>query len=279
MVRSDAAGLTLSEADLEFVVREAAPDALDTERWKRLMRDDEGFRRALVGDDAVFQRVVEDEEIFLKVSAPLYFEVLLRRAQKELEVASHTLERTGRQSIPVFDTPEVVELLAQPSVLEYLAAMLASFTRIHSYTMPVRVRRGVWRRVKYNDMDIDSLLRSCAAADESQRLGFYKRIADVCLFISGVFPAFAAPDHRQPASGTPRPAPVRRMRRSMEDYGRDGRRFYGLAEEHPAARTLELSSVFGLLRRHFAVARKPLTFVASQYLHARGRQLFGLPAA
>ena len=40
----------------------------------------------------------------MKVSPALYFEVLLRRALSELEGAGHTLERTGRQSIPMFDT-------------------------------------------------------------------------------------------------------------------------------------------------------------------------------
>ena len=78
-----------------------------------------------------------------------------------------------------------------PGVPEYLAAMLASFTRVESYVRPVRVRRGVWRKVRYNDMDVDSLLRFCAEADEQQRLRFYKRIADVCLFVTGIFRDYA----------------------------------------------------------------------------------------
>jgi hypothetical protein len=96
----------------------------------------------------------------------------------------------GRQDIPVFDTREVTNLLARPGVLEYLARMLASFTRIQTYTIPVRVRRGVRRRIRYNNMDIDSLMRFCATADEKDRLSFYRRIADVCLFITGIFPDF-----------------------------------------------------------------------------------------
>ena len=182
MIGPNPGGPYLTDADLDFVVGEAAPSALDKERLKRLIQQDEDFRRALVGDERVFQRVTSDEEVFLRVSPALYFEVLLRRALQELEVASHTVERAGRQSIPVFDTQEVVELLARPDVLEALAQWLASFTRIRSYTMAVRVRRGILRRIRYNDMDIDSLLRLCTTAEEEQRLGFYKRIADVCLF-------------------------------------------------------------------------------------------------
>ncbi len=92
-----------SDADLDFVVDLAAPDAQDRDQLIRLLRHDEEFRKALVSDDIVFQHVMDDEEIFLKISPALYFEVLLRRAIKELETATHTMERTGRQNIPVFD--------------------------------------------------------------------------------------------------------------------------------------------------------------------------------
>ena len=170
---------------------EAAPDARDPARLVRLVREDEQFRQALVGDDRVFRQVVEDEEILVKISPALYFEVLLRRAAKDMETATHTLERTGSQSIPVFDTDEVVELLSLPGVLLYLSQMLASFTRISSQVTSVRVRRGIRRRVRHNDLDIDSLMGRLGGADEEQRFGLYRRIADVCLFLSGIFPAYA----------------------------------------------------------------------------------------
>ena len=127
-----------------------------------------------------------------EISPALYFEVLLRRAAKDMEVATHTLERTGSQSIPVFDTDEVVELLALPGVLLYLSQMLASFTRISSQVTSVRVRRGIRRRVRHNDLDIDSLMGRLGSAGEEQRFELYRRIADVCLFLSGIFPALRA---------------------------------------------------------------------------------------
>ena len=267
-----------TEADLEFVLSEVSPGAGDKQRLKQLIREDDDFRKAMVGDDKVFQRVMYDEEIILKVSPPLYFEVLLRQAHKELEGFTHTIERSGRESIPVFDTQEVVELLGRPSVLEYLARMLASFTRIQSYVVPRRVRRGIWRRISYNDMDIDSLLQFCATADEKHRLSFYKRIADVCLFISGMFPAYTFSNRRYPTTGQHQPLLRAQLRRSLEDYETEGRRFYGLAEKHPTARVLELSEVFGFLRQEFTSARKPLSFIATQYLHSRKHQMFGVEA-
>ncbi|MBI4219063.1 MAG: hypothetical protein HY682_02890 [Chloroflexi bacterium] len=265
-----------TDSDLDFIVDQAAPDAQNKRRFKELVREDEDFRSALVGDDRLFERVMADEEIFLKISPSLFFEVLLRRAFQELQVASHTVERAGSQRIPVFDTREVTRFLSQPHVLEYLAQMLASFTRIRSYVTQVRIAPGIRRRVRFNDMDINSLVTMCSAADEEHRFGFYKRIGDVCLFVSGVFPGFVEYGRRYSASGQTRPEVPGRVRRTLEDYEREGQRYYGLAEAHQAARALGMSEIFGLLRENFTSARKPLSFLATQYLHSRSRALFGV---
>ncbi len=124
-------------------------------------------------------------------------------------------------------------------------------------------------------MDVDSLVRLCAAADESQRFRYYKRIADVCLFISGLFPSYGSSSAGR-LPGNRGPTMTRRARRTSEDYEAEGRRFYRLAERHHAAQLLELSSVLGLLAQHFASARKPLNFIAAHYLHSSKDELFGL---
>ena len=274
MFTTDAKWPNFSDGDLEFVVDNVAPGARDPEALKKLIREDSEFRAAMIGDENLLERILNDEEIFLHISPALYFEILLRRSCHELETAAYTEERHGRASIPVFDTPDTLKLMKRPGIVEYLAGMMASFTRIHSYVVPVRVRRGVRRRVRYNDMDIDSLVRFAADAEPEQRFGYYKRIADVCLFISGVFPDSA---YREIAGVAPTGS--RRMRRSIEDYEREGRVFYGLAEDHPAAHALDLSPVFAALKENFTSARKPLTVVATRFLHARRRQMFGVGAA
>ena len=48
-------------ADLEFVVGEAAPEAHDKDQLKRLVREDREFRNAIVGDVAVFERLMSDD--------------------------------------------------------------------------------------------------------------------------------------------------------------------------------------------------------------------------
>ena len=77
-----------------------------------------------------------------------------------------------------------MDLLSQKQIRDYLAEMLVSFTRIESFTLPVRVRKGIWRKYRFNDLNVDSLIRYCQAVDEEYRFRFYKRIADVCLFLA-----------------------------------------------------------------------------------------------
>lgn len=267
-------GPGLSDRDLDFIVDQASPGSGSKDGLKRLIVEDDEFRKALVGDERVFVAVTSDEDILLKLSPHLYFEVLLRRAQVDIESASHTLEHAGRDRVPVFDAREVSALLDKPGVLLYLADMLASFTRVHSYVVPVRRRRGIRRKTRYSDMDFDSLVSMCASADEDSRFAFYKRIADLCLFITGVFPGSA---QRPSPPGLPGGTGAR-TQRGIDEYEREGVRFYGLAGEHPAARTLGLADVFGLLREDFTSARKPLSYIAGQYLHSSGKRLFGSPA-
>ena len=264
-------GAGLTDRDLDFIVDHAAPGSGSSDGLKRLIVEDDDFRKAMVGDDRVFLAVTSDDDILLKLSPHLYFEVLLRRAHSDIDSATHTLERTGRDRVPVFDAREVSTLLNRDKVLVYLADMLASFTRVHSYVVPIRRRRGIRRKVRYSDMDLDSLVGMCASADEDGRFAFYKRIADLCLFITGVFPGSA---YRQGTDAPPGRSRIR-TQRGIEEYEREGVRFYRLAEVHPAAGTLGLTEVFGLLREEFACARKPLTYIAGQYLHSSGRKLFG----
>ncbi len=168
--------------------------------------------------------------------------------------------------IPVFDSKEVSDFLTKESLLLYLADMLASFTKIQSYTLSFRIRNGVWEKIRFNDLDILSLMNFCQAAGDEDRMGFYKRIADICLFVLGIFPDYAERDYRYPSSGQVRPHIRGKVRISPEDYEKEGRKFYKLAAEHPAAKELDLSEVFWALHENFQKAKKPLNFIADHYL-------------
>ena len=271
--------LDFTDGDLDFLVSIVVPGLSNALSVREAIRNDPAYRKAIVSDERVFFQVINDKESFLKISPSLYFEVLLRRAQKDLISSSYTIEREGRGNIPVFDTGKVAGFLDTPNMLEYLANMLASFTRIRSFVVPVRVRKGIRRRVRYNDMDVDSLIDFAARADESERFSYYKRIGDVCLFLTGLFrdSTYSQKSHvgSNFQSGTyPRTTFVRKKRRSVEEYESEGRRFYRLAEEHPTASVLELTDVFSVLRDEFSAARKPLAFLSARYLHSRPNKLF-----
>lgn len=68
------------------------------------------------------------------------------------------MNKTSRLNIPVFDSKELVSLLSESSVLIYLADMLSSFTKIESYTLLLKSRKGIWKKIRFNDMDVKSWL-------------------------------------------------------------------------------------------------------------------------
>ena len=264
----------LSERDLDFLAETASPEIKDKSRLKQIIHEDEDFRNLYVGDEKVFRKLMDDEEIFLKISPALFFEILLRKAANELEEVGYTFEKTSHMKIPVFDTKEVSEFLTKESLLLYLADMLASFTKIESFTLSVRIRKGVWEKIRFNDLDILSLMNFCQAAGDEDRMGFYKRIADICLFVLGIFPDYAERDYQYPFSGQVRPHIRGKVRISPEDYEKEGRKFYKLAAEHPAAKELDLSEVFWALHADFQKAKKPLNFIADHYLQYTKHKFF-----
>jgi len=153
--------------------------------------------------------------------------------------------------------------------------MLSSFTRINSYTISFRERKGIWRKIRFNDMDIYSLMSFCEVVEDEYRFVFYKRIADICLFILGLFPEYAERDYRYPISGKVRPHIPTKRRISPEEYEKEGRKFYKLAAEHHSAKELDISEVLRTLHKSFQMAKKPLNFLSEHYLHYQKNKLFG----
>lgn len=267
--------LRLTDRDLKFLVETVSPGVSDKGRLIRIIREDEDFRNSFISDEKVFRKLMDDEEVLVKISPTLYFEILLRKAARDLSSARYTLEKTLTMSIPVFDTNDLVALLEQESVLVYLADMLSSFTRIESYAVSVRIRKGVWRKFRFNDLDIRSLMSLCGLVEDPYRFGLYKRIADICLFMLGLFPEYVERNYRYPLSGKVRPDIGPSVRINPAEYEKEGRRFYQMAAEHESARQLELEDVFRTLHDNFQKAKKPLNFIAEHYLKYKRQMLFG----
>lgn len=266
----------LPKRDVRFMVDTLMPESLDKERVVALVQDDERFLEAMLDDERLFERLMSGEEILLSVSPWLLFTVLLRRARRDLEQTAFTTERRSLQKVVLFDTNEVADLLDQDALRGYLATMLASFTRIESMTVAVRVRKGIWRRYRTNELDVESMMRYSQALDEALRFEPYKRIGDVCLFLSGVFPSAIESKYRYPLSGEIRPQARSRTVVSREDYEAHGQAFYRLAAEHEAAQMEGLEDVLETLSEDFILAEKALSFVANRYLGLVRTQLFGM---
>ena len=268
--------LELAERDLDFLVETVSPEARDRGRLKKIIREDRDIRNSYVEDEKVFVKLMNEEETFMKISPTLFFEILLRKAARTLEKTGYTVEKSKAMKIPIFDTREVIELLNREDLLLYLADMLSSFTRVESYTISVMIREGIRENIRFRDLDILSLMKFSQVVDEKYRLGFYKRIADSCLFILGVFSDYAERDYRYPSSGRVRPHIRGRLRIGSEDYAEEGQKFYKLAAEHPSARDLQLEEIFWSLHRDFQKAKKPLNFIADRYLQLRRDLFFGI---
>jgi hypothetical protein len=267
--------LTLSDRDLDFLIDTVSPDVHDTHRLKEILGKDDDFRNSFIGDARVFQRVIQDSEVLLRISPALFFEILLRKAHKDLQEKSYTLEKAYRRRIPVFDANELVSLLSRSSILTYLAKMLSSFTKVESYALLFKDQKGIWKKIRFNDMDIDSLIRFSEVVEEAFQFGLYKRIGDVCLFMLGIFPEHIEAAHRYPLSGEIRPDIFGKPRRSEADYAARGQEFYQRAASHPVAAERGLSETFHALSEKFDQAKKPLNFIVDHYLHDRRRHLFG----
>ncbi|MGD9175365.1 MAG: hypothetical protein PVF29_14465 [Desulfobacterales bacterium] len=103
--------LQLSDRDLDFLIEAVVPGVADRANLKRILREDKDFRHSFVSDEKVFSRLMADDEILLKISLSLFFEILLCKAASDLFKTSYTLEKKQNMNIPVFDTRDLVGLL------------------------------------------------------------------------------------------------------------------------------------------------------------------------
>ncbi len=265
----------LTYADFSFIREALGADAPAEDEMPQLLTDEE-HRARLLGSQRLFDALLPHDGSLAPVSPRLFFEALLRQAVGELHGARHTFERTGSVSgerVPVFDAAAVAAFAAQPRILHYLAAMPTSFTKVHSHTERVWVRRGVVRKVRYSDLDVHSMLRLIQQTEEHERLPLYRRTGDLCLLVLGVFPDFAATAHRYPGTGALRAQSSYRRRLSTEEYETVASEMYTHAARYDAG---EASAVHRALAARIPDAKKPLNFIAEHYLGFRRDRLFGM---
>ena len=264
----------LNQRDLLFIVETLRPGSVHPEQVARRLQGDETRLETMLDEPRLFQSIMQQKELLPQISPWLFFTLLLRQARRDLERETFTVEQRGRQNVVLFDSDRVVGLLAQKSIRDYLTTMLASFTRLEQMTVLVEVRPGAWRGYRTHELDIEGMIRYSQTLDEAFRFAPYKRIAEVCLFLTGMFPEYLSGQSRYPLSGQLRPRMRSQLCQKLEDYEAYGRVFYRLAAEHELARREGLDEVLLTLSEHFILAEKALTFLMSRYLQFTRYSLF-----
>ncbi len=171
-----------------------------------------------------------------------------------------------------------------PSRCFFLVELLASYTHVSSGVSWQRTRRG-WRRRRFSELDLVGLAGLLEVVDPVERAGVYRRLGDLTLFLTGVFPdhAFTVGLGGASVGRLLRLSGVRSA--PTEDAGgRElleflGPRFYGKAAAsvrvHGEAFTDELA-VMSEIGERFDDARRILNAVTDHYLFPLRDRWFGI---
>jgi hypothetical protein len=265
----------LSDSDLGLLA--SAPSARDD------VRRDPARLEALIDSPATYRQlfIVPGRDPLLRGTPFLIFAVLIHRVVRDLGQASFVEEWVGpRQRVPVFDTAGLKDFGADPLRRFFLVQLLASYTNVASGSMLVKTSRG-WRRRRFSELDPMRLIELAELVPEFERASVYRRLGDLSLFLTGIFPDYAAErlvakHERRGLERALRPADRERSE------GRDGiwlleqlgRRAYRIAQQG-ADRDAPMAGVLADVSENFAVARRVLNFLTDRYLYPMRRQWFG----
>jgi hypothetical protein len=158
----------------------------------------------------------------------------------------------------------------------FLVELLASYTTVASGAIWTRSSRG-WRKHRFSELDPVRFAALLDVVPEAERPGVYRRLGDLALFLTGVFPDAALARLATPLvlERLARTDPARRSSdRSDPDPGTPGtlamledlgRRWYHLACSSASHVTASLQVVKDIAD-HFHTARRVLNLVTDQYL-------------
>jgi hypothetical protein len=218
---------------------------------------------------------------FALISPFLVFAAAVHRVAADLSVRGYAPERTSaRLRVPVFDGPQLADYLSRPAHRLFLAELLASFARSSSGVVVMATPHGPRRR-RWNDLDPGRLAMLLVALPEPDRPPVWRRLGDLALFLTGVFPAAVERaltgrlDPVQLARSTGLPALPSPDLGPAELFEWLGAGWYRLAASH-AETAPEPLSVPALQdnAEYFHQARRVLNAAADRYLFPVGLDWF-----
>ena len=275
----------LTDADLALL---AEPG-----RAAATLRTEPTLLDAVLRSPRSFERVfgATDSATVADVSPFLVFAVAVHRALDDLGETRFVAERVGRRmQVPVFDTPQLAEFATDPTRRYFVVEHLASYTRVISGPVWVQ-RNNRWRKQRFSELDAPRLAQIVQSVPESDRPGLYRRLGDLALFLTGVFPDHTARRqlgpvelerllHSLPPGEAARPslsvlADLAGSRGATGVFEWLGPRWYALA----AARTplAALARTLGEFAQRFDQARRFLNHLTDRYLFPVRARWFPTP--
>jgi hypothetical protein len=289
----------LSPRDLDLLVGGAAAGA-PPDLARHLARLPEGLDGRL-GDPSVFDALFGPpgkEEPLVGASPFLAFAVAVHRCAQELASMSYVTEWLGPgRHAPVFDVAQLRSFLDVRRNRFFLAELLHSYTHVASGSVFVRTRRGL-RRQRFSELDPVRLAGLLDVVSETERPGVLRRLGDLALFLTGVFPDYVsrrgfAPIEegrllraggmpgggadRRPGAGAPGPAIAEAAGPGgavglLELLGMRWYRAAFLLLPRPVPEDV---AVIGDLPAHFGQARRILGLVTERFLFHQRDRWFG----
>lgn len=222
----------------------------------------------IIGNELLFKRVMNEEEVFVRISPFLFFKILIKRAQRELRWEGYTVEKDGIYSVYVFDTDILSRILDIRDVRDYLATLLASFSKVKSFVIYLFIRKRFYK-FRQSSLDVEALEEELNLVEEEKRFPLLRRIADTILFLSGLFPEYVRKKSEHLA---------RIKRKSVNEIVKEfedkGSMYYQLASMHEEAKRLGMQDVLYTFSQNFSLLKKPLNFIERRYLGLRKERIF-----
>jgi hypothetical protein len=285
----------LGPGDLALVLRLAGRPPMDTAEAFALLRREPGLVEETLASPAAAEMLLRgapddsEREAIVTASPFLTFGVAVERVAAELREATYVPEWVGpRQRLPLLGGDDLRELLDDRPRRVFLAALLASYTRVASGTVWRETPRG-WRRQRFSELDPVRLASTLDVLPESRHPAVHRRLGDLSLFLAGVFP-----DHT--AARAFRPLELQRLGRAASVAGPAGEvlgealetrggvglldqlgaRWYRLAARAapPAGASTRLLEA---IAERFVQARRALNLLADRHLFPSPREWFPAP--
>lgn len=263
----------LTEHDIEMLASLDDPPASPEALRERLRNDPEALD-GMLAEPRLYELIFESPEtgMIAGLTPLLAFAVLVHKTMRDLTSASYVPEWVGAgERLPVFDVDSLRDFIDDMTRRYLLSEFLSSFTRITSGSVWVRTERG-FRRRRYSELDPVGLAEMVDSLPTGQQPAGYRRLGDVTLFLTGVFPDHTA---RHPVSGMHRDRLARLSGVDSEEaFDLDYVQFLekvGSASYDRAAGASLLSPdgqrLLHDMAANFIPARRFLNYLADRYLH------------